>query len=1368
MQKLLAGLGLAAFLIGLAPATATALPLPGAKKPINLFARAISFINVNRVYMGINTIGEVGVDSAGRGTVQGGFWPRGSPDNYVFNSGLQVAGIIQGAKSAANPWGGDTTGGWFFDGAGGRQQTEAVTPAYQAFNANDVANWPADAYVPQGDFVADLYATPLQGLVTASQGDVHFIAWEGNPAFSAARLHPLGILVDYRVLAWNYPAGAQDIVFLVASVYNITSGDCADYSAHRAAMAAILCAQGQKFQTLNNAKFNINLPAHGYTIGPAYMAVAGDNDVGTVSANFNSGILPFAMGYTYDGPFGNNAAGWKFDPSIFGAPFFAGIGFVGYKYLKGPDGPGKIQLLSTFCNGTAACGAGHNDPGSTIINFRLLAGTPAATDGQCNVTAPGFTPAQIHFCYMLLTGTGTDTRISESSAPLTLAPGQGKTIVIAYIYAAPVAIPGFVPVNTVSNVPGNPTWSNSTDSMFKYNASGSPGLNKVDSISGFLAYTGPHFNADGTVHEPVQTEFTVVKGSLLGKALVAQAVFDAKFLQEFAPEAPQFFLIPGDKQVTILWKPSTTETIGDPYFAVVSNPTQVVNGQTVPNPLYDPNYRKFDVEGYRIYRGRSDTPSALQLLVQFDYAGTTFKDFTGAVFNGNCAPELGIGTDCPATTPAGGFPTATVPTPANLGPAVAPGVAYTRSVTYNIGPQTAAIGALAVTNPLMFVDQTSGLRVALAGGVLSLSQVVDTAVSGGGSGFPALNDGGVPFIFVDKAGQVNCGKCGVSNGVNYYYSVTAFDVNAPGHGPTSLESAKVTKQVTPQATGGDISISSTTGNGTFGRGTTPLTDNVMPTLDATTGKFSKKFPPSTGLTVGLASLPSQILNGSGAAFVQFDSTVLTGAVAGGSVQIVDWFTGGASKISIPFNLAGSSVFTTTAPTTVNGSFPALAIDSALSSIYGGGAGFNVGGTFSITRPIVVVRGRGCANSWFGTVPTGKAASQCYFFGPRWFNGDNETVSNPNVAIPVEQISPANGFTQASQVASFNSSGALTGVATIHEPTAYGYIQGTAWRDFELLLAPYVSASDYRLYWGAAGKIDSVVDLTYNTVVPFKTTISSSWGVLNTSAQATAGSPDADVAHLTAADFACIAPLPSFSLAGKPNCTTTFALANTAVPGAIGYISTSTALPGTFTTPQVNPANNGFGLYIKGRIFLFELTGGTLPAAGTQWTMRDYLGGIYGGNGTDPGCGGAAATCLWGTYAFVPNTPLPFNAPGASVQYTYNVTNTKLAMSNDILAKVHTVPDPYYVTSAFDIAVNSKDIQFVNVPVGSTIRIYSSSGVLLRVLQNTSTTLGGIVHWNVRNRTNQFVSSGVYFYNVQSGTSSFTGRMTIVNYASTVQ
>ena len=50
-----------------------------------------------------------------------------------------------------------------------------------------------------------------------------------------------------------------------------------------------------------------------------------------------------------------------------------------------------------------------------------------------------------------------------------------------------------------------------------------------------------------------------------------------------------------------------------------------------------PNFRGLDVEGYRIYRGRTDNPGELQLLAQFDYAPDpatgrgVFTDFRGLV-----------------------------------------------------------------------------------------------------------------------------------------------------------------------------------------------------------------------------------------------------------------------------------------------------------------------------------------------------------------------------------------------------------------------------------------------------------------------------------------------------------------------------------------------------------------------------------------------------------------------------------------------------------------------------------------------------------------------------------------------------------------
>ena len=125
---------------------------------------------------------------------------------------------------------------------------------------------------------------------------------------------------------------------------------------------------------------------------------------------------------------------------------------------------------------------------------------------------------------------------------------------------------------------------------------------------------------------------------------MAQAVFDGGFLLPFAPDAPDFFLIPGDNQVTVMWRPSPSEAGGrsvlrhgqpghrpDPDNPLVP----------VPNVLYDPNYRQFDVEGYRVYRGRVDAPNSLRLLAQFDYAGTVITDFAGQINPiAACAPEI--------------------------------------------------------------------------------------------------------------------------------------------------------------------------------------------------------------------------------------------------------------------------------------------------------------------------------------------------------------------------------------------------------------------------------------------------------------------------------------------------------------------------------------------------------------------------------------------------------------------------------------------------------------------------------------------------------------------------------------------------------
>ncbi|PKL93425.1 MAG: hypothetical protein CVV20_03740, partial [Gemmatimonadetes bacterium HGW-Gemmatimonadetes-1] len=345
-KGLIGVLSLALAVLTMTPIPASAGPEPGAKRPsgkYRLFAGNLGAITINEVVYGFTTLGEVGVDSTGSSTVGGGFWPKGTGNQYMFNSGLQVAGIIQG-NLASNPWAGDTTGGMFFDASGLRQHGTPVTELRNATNPIDIANWPQAARVPQGDFSEDIFDPLLRGRISASQGDVWFMSKESDPALSSGRDHPLGIVAEYRTLGWNFPSGNQDLIYLVITFYNITTSNPAAYAQYRPGIREILIEQAQLFHTQNNAAFDITLPTEGYTIDPFFAAFAADPDVtNDARTNFSSVNLPFAMGYAYNSDF-PRADGWTFSPTVFGPPFFAGSGFVGMKYLKSPLGPGEIQL----------------------------------------------------------------------------------------------------------------------------------------------------------------------------------------------------------------------------------------------------------------------------------------------------------------------------------------------------------------------------------------------------------------------------------------------------------------------------------------------------------------------------------------------------------------------------------------------------------------------------------------------------------------------------------------------------------------------------------------------------------------------------------------------------------------------------------------------------------------------------------------------------------------------------------------------------------------------------------------------------------------------------------------------------------------
>ncbi len=1297
-RALIGALSLALAVLTMTPTTASAGPEPGAKRPTDgkyrLFAGNLGAITINRLYYGLNTKGEVGVDSLNSSTIGGGFWPKGTGNQYMFNSGLQVAGIIQGTKPN-NPWAGDTTGGMFFDASGGRQHGTPFSELYNSNSPVDVANWPQAAFVPQGDFSEEIYDPLLRGRLSASQGDVWWLSSEFDPGLNAARPHPLGILAEYRVLGWNYPSGNEDILYLVITFYNITTTNPAAYAAYRPGMRELLIQAANQFHAQNNATFNVNLPAEGYTIDPFYAAFAADPDVtNSAGVNYSSVNLPFAMGYAYHADF-PRAAGWTFSPTIFGAPFFAGSGFVGMKYLKSPTGPGEIQLYSNTTNGGA-----FPDPNSAVRLYKYLSGTITPADGvNCNQGDPLVS----RICFVTQ-GNPADVRLLQSSTGLSLPAGDAGSIVIAYVHAAPVQIPGYTGGTRVG--PGDPLRLSDVTAL-------SQGANRVDSIAGFRGYSDA--NQDGIVE---QAEFTVVPGSLYGKSLTAQTIFEGKFLLPFAPDAPDFFLIPGNGQVTVLWRPSAAETGGDPFFEVASQATTVPagGGAPVPNLLYDPNYRNFDVEGYRIYKGRADTPTSLRLVAQYDYSGTTFRDYRGQVVSdaigARCAPELNLTTTC------SGF----------FSPVVQ-GQPSTLFRSYNIGEN--------------FVQVRFGDRTLLAtGDVINL--VTDTAVTGQNSGFPALTNSGVPFVFVDND---------VRNGLTYFYAVTAFDVNSvtsTGAGNTSLESARITKRTSPRSSAGNYSNEAQTQSGVFGRNGL-LTDNTAQTLDPTTGKFTKRAPPSNGASVSLTAFVKELLVGSGSVSYSLDSIKVV-SFAGASSATADYYISldsplGTTKITERRVQSG-----TTASGSSGGSFPALEADPALAARYNAptGGAFGISGAYAASWPggyYANVSPRGCVNHAAGF----SDATACGYNGGRWFAGANETKNDPNATNP-------DRFNTLLDRVDFNNSGELPGVKTIFQARSYDDYT-SAWRDVEAILNHFFSAGDFRVYWGEAGKVDSVIDLTHDAVVPFSPRLGPTWGILNSNATQVAGYQDLRL-EITASDIGCVEPLRTLNPAGL-SCTAPAAqLSETAVPFAVTYAARAAGNSvGSYIDQRTSPAMGpGFLFYIKGNSYLMELDG-ALPAAGTQWTLRTYVGAISGGLGR------ANPTTRFPYVYTTQNQPRPFNVLGASVGFSFDVSNEVFASTDSTLAKVHTVPDPYYVTSAFEATTVSKQIKFVNLPAQATIRVYSTSGVLVRILKHETGSFNGELTWDVRNRNNQFVASGVYFYHVTAENGETTvGRMTIVNYA----
>ncbi|MCH7573881.1 MAG: hypothetical protein IIA59_02035 [Candidatus Marinimicrobia bacterium] len=129
---------------------------------------------------------------------------------------------------------------------------------------------------------------------------------------------------------------------------------------------------------------------------------------------------------------------------------------------------------------------------------------------------------------------------------------------------------------------------------------------------------------------------------------------------------------------------------------------------------------------------------------------------------------------------------------------------------------------------------------------------------------------------------------------------------------------------------------------------------------------------------------------------------------------------------------------------------------------------------------------------------------------------------------------------------------------------------------------------------------------------------------------------------------------------------------------------------------------------------------------------------------------------------------PFSASDVyefSTQGWMTATENKL----DAMANIYVVPDPYVAVNPLEprqssalVGRGERRVEFVNLPEQCTIRIYSVSGKLVRVLKHNTSFDKGREAWDLLSKDGLEVAFGIYFFHVDAeGVGEKVGRFAII-------
>ena len=91
--------------------------------------------------------------------------------------------------------------------------------------------------------------------------------------------------------------------------------------------------------------------------------------------------------------------------------------------------------------------------------------------------------------------------------------------------------------------------------------------------------------------------------------------------------------------------------------------------------------------------------------------------------------------------------------------------------------------------------------------------------------------------------------------------------------------------------------------------------------------------------------------------------------------------------------------------------------------------------------------------------------------------------------------------------------------------------------------------------------------------------------------------------------------------------------------------------------------------------------------------------------------------------------------------------------------VRVVPNPYVISTIWETSWNEHVIQFTGLSQKATVRIFNSSGELIKTLYKEGDS--SILEWNLKNEYEQQVAPGVYFYLIDSPIGSAKGKFFVI-------